>query len=456
MTPIISQSMKKQNIYQLSHYGKIGGVHHHEDFLGVACDSRLVLPGNLFVAIKGAKTDGHLFLKDAAEKGAIAAIVQDSYSGPHYGLTLVFVSDPLDTLQQLARDIVARQHSRIIAITGSLGKTTTKEFLFTLLSGKYKVLCTPGNSNSQIGLPMALLNGLKGDEEIIICEMGMTHPGNIEKLVKIAPPYLGIITCVEPVHVCNFEGIDGISQAKAEIFSHPSTAFGLLDSSVSALKVLHHHHRPKIFTFSREHTGSDFNYEIKSDKTLIISGSNGIAAQFPPLHLPAKHNSFNFLIAATAAYLIGMSWKVIEARQPLLKLPEKRLQFLEKKGILFVNDSYNASLAAVKAALDALPEPKTKGRKFAALGEMLELGQLTETHHRLVGEYALPILDEIFCLGDGCKPIYDVWKTSDKPCHLFNDRNALIQALKKEVQPGDVVLVKGSRLKEMWKVIDEI
>ncbi|MFA6915719.1 MAG: UDP-N-acetylmuramoyl-tripeptide--D-alanyl-D-alanine ligase [Parachlamydiales bacterium] len=448
--------MKKQNIYQLTHYGRIGGAPRYQDFMGVACDSRLVQAGNLFVAMKGAQTDGHQFLKEVSEKGAVAAIVHDDYSGPHYGLTLIFVHDPLDTLQQLARDLLARQHSRVIAITGSLGKTTTKEFLFTLLNGKYKVLRTPGNNNSQIGLPLALLNGLEGDEQVVICEMGMTHAGNIAKLVKIAPPYLGIITCVEPVHACNFSGIEGISQAKAEIFSHSLTSFGLLDSSVEGLKKLHQHHKPKIFTFSKENKHADFIFDIYPDGTLAIKGVNGVAAEFPPMHLPAKHNGYNFLIAAVAAYLIGMSWTEIAQRQPLLTLPERRLQFIEKKGILFVNDSYNASMVAVKAALDALPVPKKQGRTIAALGEMLELGDLTEKHHRAVGEHALTTVDEIFCLGEGCKPIEDVWKVNKKPCHLFIERNELIDALRKTVQPGDVVLVKGSRLKQMWKVIEEI
>lgn len=448
--------MKKHNIYQLNHYGKIAGAPKYEDFLGVACDSRLVQPGNLFVALKGAQTDGHLFLKEVSEKGAVAAVVQDDYTGPHYGLTLVYVADPLDTLQQLARDVLARQHSRVVAITGSLGKTTTKEFLYTLLSGKYKVLRTPGNSNSQVGLPLALLNGLHGDEQVVVCEMGMTHAGNITKLVNIAPPYLSVITCVEPVHACNFSGIDAISQAKAEIFSHPATAFGLLDSSIEGLKNLHNHHRPKIFTFSKDGRTADFLLENNANGQLIIKGTQGIAVEFPPLHLPAKHNGYNFLIAATAAFLIGMTWQEIAARQHLLTLPERRLQFVEKNGILFVNDSYNASMVAVKAAIDALPQPQKTGKKYVALGEMLELGELTEPHHRSVGEHALDTIDEMFCLGEGCKPIAEVWKEGKKNCHLFIHREDLVKALRKQVQPGDVVLIKGSRLKQMWKVIDEI
>lgn len=448
--------MKKRNIYQLSHYGRLAGAPRYQDFTGVACDSRLVVRDNLFFALKGGKTDGHLYLKDAAEKGAVAAVVRNDYDGPHFGITLLYVADPLDTLQQLARDVLAQQHCKVAAITGSVGKTTTKEFMYTILSGKYRTLRTPGNANSQIGLPLALLNGLAGDEEIVICEMGMTHPGNIQNLTRIAPPYLGIITGVEYVHACNFEGLAGIAEAKAEILTHPSTAFALVNSSVPNIdKILSKKH-PKVFTFGAQGNDGYFKFETNPQGNLQVLHEGEILAGFPPLSLPGKHNATNFLIAAASGYLLGMQWDEIALRQPLLRLPERRLQFVEKNGVLYVNDSYNASLVAVKAALDSLPEPNGQGRKFAALGEMLELGELTEPHHRAVGEHALPLLDGIFCLGEGCRGITDVWKGSNKPCQLYMDQEDLIHALRNMLREGDVVLVKGSRLKQMWRVIDEI
>lgn len=446
--------MKKRNFYQLAHYGVIQGNPKSREFCGIACDSRLVKPGNIFVALKGAKTDGHLYLKEAAEKGAVGAIVEDGYKGPHFGMAFLHVVSPFDTLQQLARDILAHQQSKVIAITGSLGKTTIKEFLYTLLKGKYRVMKTPGNANSQVGLPLALINALTGHEEYIVCEMGMTHKGDIARLVKIAPPFLSIISCVEAVHVCNFSGIEEIVEAKSEIFSHHSTAMALIDLRVP----LKESNSINFLTFSKNNEKADFIFSLDSVGALGIFGlkENKEIAHFSPLQLPGKHNAFNFLIAATAAHLLGMSWNEIAVRQPLLQLPEKRLQFVEKKGVLYINDSYNASLVSVKAALDSLPEPQPKGRKYAALGEMLELGTFTEPHHRAVGEHALSILDGIFCLGEGCKPILDVWKEKHKPCHLFMERDQLISALREIIKPGDVVLVKGSRLKEMWKVIDEI
>lgn len=448
--------MKKRNIYQLGHYGRFGGAPRYEDFTGVACDSRLVAKGNLFFALKGNNCDGHDFLKEVAEKGAVAAIVRHDYSGSHYGMTLLYVTDPLETLQQLARDFLAQLHCRVVAITGSVGKTTTKEFLYTLLSGKYKTLRTPGNSNSQIGLPMALINGIEGNEQIVICEMGMTHSGNISKLVKIAPPHLALITGVEYVHACNFKGLEGIAEAKSEIISHPTTALGLINAKIPKAKQLAQRKHPRIFTFGDKDDEAYFTYEQSDKHTLVVKHEGKTVAEFPPLALPGKHNGTNFLIAATAAYLMGMTWAEIAERQPLLQLPERRLQFIEKKGVLFVNDSYNASLVAVKAAIDALPAPEGKGRKFAAFGEMLELGDLSEQQHRAVGEHALPILDGMFCLGNECKTIQEVWKRGNKPCHVYMDQNDLIEALRNTVKPGDVVLVKGSRLKQMWRVIDEI
>ncbi len=448
--------MKKRPLYSLEHYGRFGGAPHFDDYIGGACDSRLVQPRNLFFALKGDRADGHDHLQEAAQKGAAAAIVRHTYRGPHFGLPLLFVNDPLFVLQQLAADLLAQLRARVVGVTGSVGKTTTKEFLSTVLSGRYKVLSTPGNANSQVGLPLALINGIEGGEEIVVCEMGMTHPGNISNLVRIAPPYLAIITAVEYVHACNFDGLEEIAKAKAEILSHPSTTLGLINSAMPFAEELSSRLYPKIFTFGTSNNNGYFRFENGKEGPLRILHNDRAYAEFPPLHLPGRHNNDNFMIAAAAAYLLGMSWDEISARQQFLKLPEKRLQFVEKKGVLFVNDSYNASLVAVKAAIDAMPPPGNNGRKYFAFGGMLELGSLAESHHRQVGEYALPGLDGIFCLGDECSPVQDVWEKAGKPCRLFMNHDDMVQAMRDALKPGDVVLVKGSRLKQMWRVIDEI
>lgn len=173
-------------------------------FNNVCVDSRLISPGDLFVALPGNQTDGHHFLPQAKACGAVAAVVCSSYRGPDFGLPLIAVPDTLKFLQESARKKVKESRSKVVAVTGSVGKTTTKDFITHLVSQKYRVASTPGNSNSQIGLPLALLNHFEGTEEIVVVEMGMTLPGQIAGLVSIAPPDIAVITSVALVHAAFF------------------------------------------------------------------------------------------------------------------------------------------------------------------------------------------------------------------------------------------------------------
>lgn len=220
---------KKTAIAFLSEVGGILGLPKTGEAIvrGVAVDSRQIKPGDLFFALPGAKADGHTFLEEAAKKGAAGAVVHHSYNGADFGLPLIKSDDVLQTLQELARKKVESARPRIVGITGSLGKTTTKEFVTTLLKAKYRVAASPGNSNSQIGLPLAILNHSGEGDEILVLEMGMTHPGEIHKLVSIAPPEVAVVTKVALVHACNFESIEEIAHAKGEIFSHPLTKMGI-------------------------------------------------------------------------------------------------------------------------------------------------------------------------------------------------------------------------------------
>ena len=199
---------------------------------GFAVDSRLVKQGNLFFALKGAHVDGHQFLSAAAVNGAVAAVVNESYNGPDFGLLLIKVPDPLIALQELAKSVLQQRKSKIVAVTGSLGKTTTKDFITTLLKSKYSVSCSPGNSNSQIGLPLTILNHTDGAEDVLVLEMGMTHSGQIKQLLQIAPPDIAVMTTVALVHAGNFNSLEDIARAKAEVLTHPKTTLGVIPHDV--------------------------------------------------------------------------------------------------------------------------------------------------------------------------------------------------------------------------------
>ena len=392
-------------------------------------DSRHAKPGNLFFALKGERTDGHAFLEDVAKKGCSAAVVAKNYDGPDYGLVIIRVDDVLHTLQMLAKSVLEESTSRIIAVTGSLGKTTTKDFIHSLLKHKYRVAASPGNYNSQIGLPLAILNHLKGDEEFVILEMGMTEAGQINKLVNIAPPEIAVITTVALVHAENFDSLKEIALAKGEIFSHPKTHVAIM-------------HREMEFYEELTQIGT-------CRKIPVVSRSCQLAVQ-------GVHNQQNFMVAATVVHVLGMEWDEIENASQSLTLPERRLERVERQGVLFINDSYNAAVPSVKSALASIPQPGPGGRRIAFLGTMPELGKFSDQCHREVGEFSLNCVDKMYCLGLECQPIYETWKKAKRPVLWSIERAELVESLSNELREGDVVLLKGANKLRLWEVIDDL
>lgn len=424
-------------------------------FSGVSVDSRLTKPGNLFFALKGQNADGHAFLENVANLGAVGAVVDREYQGPDFGMILIRVNSPLDALQTIAKAYVASINAKIVAVTGSLGKTTTKDFIAHLLSSKYRLASSPGNSNSQIGLPLTILNHTKGNEEVLVIEMGMDSPGNIANLIDIAPPDISVITTVAPVHAVYFESVEHIAQAKAEIFLHPKTSLGIFHRSIPNFDFVYENGPCAKLTFGVNDPDSDYTI-FEKDGHLIISPKGAAAFKLKPLRVLGKHNIHNFLAAATVARNLGVSWEEISKQSETLKLPSKRLELILRDGVTFINDSYNAALISIKAALDSTPIPKGNGRKIAVLGSMLELGSLSEQSHKEVAEYSLDRADIMLCLGKECAPIYELWKAAGKDVFHSNDRMEITSKLRTIIKPDDVVLLKGSRGTGVWKILDEL
>lgn len=422
---------------------------------GVSVDSRITKPGDIFFALSGAKVNGHDFLRDAASKGAVAAVVSKSYLGPDFGLVLLRSDDCLLALQDLAKAFVQRSRAKVVGVTGSVGKTTSKEFISTLLQTQYRVLTSSGNSNSQIGLPLTLLNHASLDADIIVQEMGMTESGQISKLVNIIPPHVAVVTTVALVHAENFHSIDDIARAKAEIFSHPTTQMGLYHKDANYSDILRSTGTCLKHSFSITNESSDY-YLQEIDNQLKIRDPSGQSMVLPSLNMPGKHNVQNFLIAVAVARYFNVLWEKIIDAVPLLSLPERRLQYIEKMGAIFVNDSYNAAEISTKAALSALPSPKPGGKKIAVFGGMVELGKFSKECHKAVAEHALGCVDMMFCFGEDCRVVKECWDNAGQPVVWEMSRVDLVDALRKAVQPGDVVLLKGSRLKETWKFLDEL
>jgi len=418
----------------------------------IAVDSREVVPGALFIALPGAKTDGHLFLETAAQKGALYAIVKEEYSGSDFGMTLFRVPNTLLALQTAAQKWLQKSSAKVIAITGSIGKTTTKGFVYQLLKSTYRTGTSSGSKNSQIGMSLALLNETVGNEEFLVLEMGMTEPQQIQRLTEIAPPDIALITEIALVHAQGFSSLESIAEAKAEIFSHPKTALGFYsaNSAFDAFKKTGGF--PKK-TYSRTVLEADIRLTVDANAFYLHEGD--AVHELPWREFPADHVHTNLLAAIAVVRAAGMSIEEIGRALPTLQLPERRLQEVTKGEVDFICDCYNASLPSMKGALDAMQRRKTSGKKVAILGGIRELGKFSEECHREVGLAALDAVDEVICLGEECSPIVDIWVDAGREISWHLTFDELMEKVRARVRRGDLVLLKGSRSFQLERVLEK-
>lgn len=415
-------------------------------FSSYVTDSRLIKPGDVYCSLPGKKVHGDSFVKEAYSKGAVAALVSSSYQGAKTGRE-IFVDDVLKALHGMAKRVFQdNRPDTVIAVTGSLGKTTTKEFIAALLQHSMSVFKTPGNANSQIGLPLAILNEFQGQRAAVL-EMGMTHFGNITKLVDVAPPDFALITKIAEVHFENFHSLKEIEEAKAEIFSSTKTKIGIYPEE-----------NPRLGEFGacvKCHFGSNFaDYALFKDKIWKFKAQDRmIPLGILPFEEP--HLLHNLLAALAVVHQVQGDFDKIEDKIRQLTLEERRMERIEKKGVIFLNDSYNAAPESVIAALRAISSPRIGLKRIAVLGEMKELGVISENAHRKVGNFALSMVDHLICYGELCLPMVEVWKEKGMPVAHFFDHEEIAEYLRKLAEPGDVVLLKGSKSTQMWTVLDK-
>lgn len=415
---------------------------------GFRQDSRLIEPSDLFFALSGDRVDGHAFLEEVAKKGAVAAVISKRYKGPSYGLSLLAVEDVMNALHLLAQVVFSKRHTRVIAVTGSVGKTTIKEFIATLLSARFEVVKTPGNANSQIGVPLALLNADR-KADIFVVEMGMDQKGQIAKLVSIAPPEIVVITNIGLAHSAYFpEGLETIAQAKAEILSSNKTRLAILGPNVGNFSAIKNRLLPKKnYGLSK---GIDLYLQAHGEKFCLIEKTG--CSPFFSLPFQAEHLWENFCGAALVAREFGVCWKKIIEQTKQLKTISHRFTIIEKKGIIFVDDSYNASVSSMKAAFKSLPKPK--GKTIAVIGDMKELGEFTTTCHLEVAKYALEVTDILLCLGKDCSLMVELFIKNKRKAYLYHDFQNLYKAVHAFASHGDVVLIKGANSHQLWRILD--
>lgn len=450
-------SILQKRVYTLAPGGAMRNVSIKKvgQFLGVVCeveaqvtgyqiDSRNVGPGELFFALQGEKTDGHKYLADVKMRGAVGAVVSKGYEGPDFGLILLPVEDVVASLQGLAKRFMEECKAQIIGITGSLGKTTTKEFVATLLEGKFKVGKTHLNYNTKLTYPITLLNRT-GDEDVLVVEMGMSEPGDIGRLVEIAAPDIAVVTKIALVHGEFFpRGVVDIANGKVQIFSSPRTKKCIFDHALYEFPEAIGMIRGEKLSFSLEDRTAD--YFLSGE---FFVDERGVRAyQFDPPFKQA-HVLHNFLAAVSVARQMKMEWDEINRQLPLLKLPKMRFEQFEKDGIVFVNDAYNANPDSMKAALSHLPQAKEGGKRIAVLGMMAELGPESENIHRDVGRFAQKYVDHLLTMGNEAAPIYEAFQEVKKPAEQYLHFETLADRLKELMREGDVVLVKASRCVQM-------
>ena len=394
----------------------------------VAVDSRLCQINTLFVALKGEKVDGHLFLQEAAKRGAVAAIVSCNYQGDHFGLELIYVEHPLKALQKIAKDHLKGSKAFVIGITGSVGKTTIKEMTAHLLSSSFSVAKTEGSMNGQIGLPLTILNELK-DHQIFVLEMGMSYKNEMDILIDIAPCHLAVVSKVAAVHYENFNSIEEIAHEKAKLFLSTRLEKGFVYPA---------------------------NLRFKAFQNLSCCIDIMDLSLVEKEIFPFDHMIENFVIACHVAKYLGVSESsCLELAKTFQGAPHRfALSHLVNQEVCIIDDSYNSNPMALKTVLNVARQQAKQGRLVAVLGEMKELGDLSTQAHQEIGIVCSYLVDELYCYGEQTKDILKAFTTSSKPCAHFMEKKELAQILKQRLQKQDVVLVKGSNSNRMWEVID--
>jgi len=437
----------------------LAGGHARLEALGVSIDSRTLTAGELFVAVKGPRFDGHDFLAEAAGRGAVAALVhRDAVAPPE--LPLVRVADTTTALGELGRHARLAYRMPVVAITGSVGKTTSKEMAAALLATRGAVLKTEGNLNNQYGLPLTLLR-LAPEHTAAVLELGMSAKGELSALTALAQPDVAVITRIAPVHLEFFGSLEAIAAAKAEILE------GLRPGGTAVLN----HDDPQLLG-----VGSGFRGEIVwfgRGRECAVSAENWRGTVFGmrfdlrvggrvvdvALPLAGAHHVTNFLAAAAAAHHLGIAPEAMAAAAATLAPARHRGEVLRLgEDVTLVDDSYNSSPEAVTAALQALAlAPGT--RRVAFLGEMLELGPSGPELHRATGAAAAARLDALFAVGTlGAHLLEGARGAGAKAASLvgFPDSEAAAAAVSALVRPGDAVLVKGSRGVRMERVVEAL
>lgn len=418
-------------------------------FTSVSTDTRKLQPGDVFFALSGENFDGNTFVAEAFAKGAAAAVTTQARDG---GPCFV-VKDSLAALQAFSAHHRAQYSPLVLAITGSCGKTTSKDFVAAVLETRMNVVKTRGNLNNEIGCPLSLLQ-IDARTDAAIIEMGAASPGNIRELCALAKPSEAAITLVAPSHLAGFGSIENIASTKAEIVES-LPADGVFYVNVD---------NPWCVKAAAAFAGTCIRFGSAGDvvlKSCRFDDDGEMIVEVDPigtlrLPLPCRAHASNVLLAIA----VGLRHGVSEFEKPLRHAAETRSRFtIRQVGPLqVIDDTYNASPASMAAALDGLSERPGDGARIAALGDMLELGVDAAALHRDVGELAGRLgLDRLFARGDHASAMIEAARLSGvSHAEVIQDPQFMAEAIHSNTKPGDILLVKGSRGMRMERVIEAL
>jgi UDP-N-acetylmuramoyl-tripeptide--D-alanyl-D-alanine ligase len=425
---------------------------------GAASDSRSVRPGDLFVAVAGGRVDGHSHVDEAIGAGAAGGLVS---SDARFAGSMVRVPDTREALLRLAADERGSIEADVVGITGSSGKTSVKDLAAAVLATRFRVHASPRSFNTEIGVPLTLLNA-PAEVEVVVCEMGSRGPGHITRLCEVARPAVGVVTNVGPAHLEMFGSVDGVAEAKGELVEAlPDDGTAVLNADDPRVSAFGARTRARVIRF-----GTAPDAEVRGeDLRLDGSGLASFTLRVPggservELAVPGEHMAWNALAAAAAGVALGLTAGECAAGLKEARVSSWRMEVIEGPGgIRILNDAYNANPASMAAALKAARWIAGSHGCVAVLGSMAELGTSSDAEHERVGELAARLgIDHLIVVGEdagliaagavreGVEP--DRVTRSDTP------EEAAEEALR-TARPGDVVLVKGSRAAGLERVVE--
>ena len=422
----------------------------------ITTDSRKHEDGCLFIPIKGAHFDGHDFIPQMIDEGALVCLTErQEYAD---GYPCIYVESTLEAIKIIAREYLKGLDVKVIAITGSVGKTSTKEMIYSVVSTKYRTLKTMGNFNNSLGLPLTIFN-LREDDEVAVLEMGINHFGEMTELSSIAPPDISVITNIGECHLEFLGDRDGVLKAKTEMFRNlkPGGKIVLNGDDDKLITVRDVNGTKPVFY------GIDTRRDIFADNIKVngIYGTDftvrGMGHEFDVrIAIPGRHMVLNALAAVSCGMLLGIDPSDIKAGLEKAEGISGRLNIINNRDIIIIDDCYNANPVSMKAALQILEN--SRGRRVAVLGDMGELGENSDSFHREIGEYAAAKCDILVTVGERSENMAEAaLKTmpEDRVYH-FDDTESFIKESANVIKKGDTVLVKASHVMGFERVIESL